>query len=163
MKIGIRVPSPELGVELDPAFVACVAEELGFESIWYPEHTILPVSTQARYTWSAGTGGEEIPQAYSAFVDPFIALAHASAATTKLKLGSGVTLIPERNPLLLAKEVATLDRFSGGLRLGKRMVYSNLRWLPWQSLASRRVPSLAWGTVTCTAKRRQEERRPKRK
>ena len=50
-----------------------------------------------------------------------------------------------------------------GLRLGKRMVYSNLRWLPWQSLASRRVPSLAWGTVTCTAKRRQEERRPKRK
>ena len=114
MKIGIRVPSPELGVEIDPAFVACTAEEMGFESIWYPEHTVLPVSTQARYTWSAGTDGDKIPAAYSAFVDPFIALARASAVTTKLKLATGVTLIPERNPLLLAKEVATLDRFSEG-------------------------------------------------
>ncbi len=50
-----------------------------------------------------------------------------------------------------------------GLRLGKRMVYSDLRWLPRQSLASSRVPSLAWCVVTPTAKRRQGERRPKRK
>jgi probable F420-dependent oxidoreductase len=59
------------------------------------------------------TGGE-IPWTYSHFTDPYIALARASGATTKIKLGTGITLVPERNPLLLAKEIASLDRFSGG-------------------------------------------------
>jgi probable F420-dependent oxidoreductase len=59
------------------------------------------------------TGGE-IPWTYSHFTDPYIALARASGVTHTLKLGTGITLVPERNPLLLAKEIASLDRFSGG-------------------------------------------------
>jgi len=59
------------------------------------------------------TGGE-IPWTYSHFTDPYIALARASGVTSTIKLGTGITLVPERNPLLLAKEIASLDRFSGG-------------------------------------------------
>lgn len=61
-----------------------------------------------------GSSGGSIPDFYSRLVDPFVALARASAVTTTLKLGTGVTLVPERHPLLLAKEVATLDYFSKG-------------------------------------------------
>src|SRR6266446_8167301 len=57
---------------------------------------------------------KSVPDFYSRLVDPFVALAHASAVTTRLKLGTGITLVPERNPLLLAKEIATLDYYSGG-------------------------------------------------
>ena len=67
---------------------------------------------------SRGSGGKRqslpIPWTYSHFTDPYIALARASGATSTIKLGTGITLVPERNPLLLAKEIATLDRFSGG-------------------------------------------------
>ena len=59
------------------------------------------------------TGGE-IPESYSHFTDPYIALARASAVTSTIKLCTGITLIPERNPLLLAKEISALDRYSGG-------------------------------------------------
>ena len=55
-----------------------------------------------------------IPESYSHFVDPFVALARASGATSRIKLGTGIVLVPERHPLLLAKEVSTLDLFSGG-------------------------------------------------
>src|SRR5207244_2587391 len=55
-----------------------------------------------------------IPETYSHFVDPFVALARASGTTSRIKLGTGIVLVPERNPLLLAKEVSTLDLFSGG-------------------------------------------------
>src|SRR2546428_4188935 len=61
-----------------------------------------------------GSPDGKIPDAYSWFVDPFVALARASAVTTTLKLGTGITLVAERNPLLLAKEIATLDYYSGG-------------------------------------------------
>jgi len=61
-----------------------------------------------------GSPDGRIPDSYSWFMDPFVTLARASAVTTKLKLGTGITLIPERNPLLLAKEIATLDYFFRG-------------------------------------------------
>jgi probable F420-dependent oxidoreductase len=86
------------------------AEELGFESIWYAEHPAVPVHSASPFP---ATGGE-IPWTYSHFTDPYIALARASGVTRTLKLGTGITLVPERNPLLLAKEIASLDRFSGG-------------------------------------------------
>src|SRR4030095_6377905 len=54
------------------------------------------------------------PESYAHIVDPFVALARASGMTTRIRLGTGITLVPERNPLLLAKEVSTLDLFSGG-------------------------------------------------
>ena len=108
MSVGVSTPLPAYTV--DPAFMAKKAEELGFESIWYAEHPAVPVESNSPFP---ATGGE-IPWTYSHFTDPYIALARASGATSTIKLGTGITLVPERNPLLLAKEIATLDRFSGG-------------------------------------------------
>ena len=108
MSVGVSTPLPAYTV--DPAFIAKKAEELGFESIWYAEHPAVPVESNSPFP---ATGGE-IPWTYSHFTDPYIALARASGATTTIKLGTGITLVPERNPLLLAKEIASLDRFSGG-------------------------------------------------
>ena len=89
---------------MDIATVAKRAEELGFESLWVPEHPILPVDTSS--PWPGSPNGV-IPKVYADIVDPFVALARASAVTTTLKLGTGICLVPEHNPLLLAKEVAT--------------------------------------------------------
>lgn len=109
MPIGISLfPSAQ---PVDPAVVAQRAEALGFDALWVGEHPILPVHTSVS---APGGSGGSIPEFYSRLVDPFVALVRASAVTTKLKLGTGITLIPERNPLLLAKEVATLDYFSNG-------------------------------------------------
>ncbi len=108
MSVGISTPLP--AYTIDPAFMAQKAEELGFDSIWYAEHPAVPVNSNSPFP---ATGGE-IPWTYSHFNDPYIALARASGATNKIKLGTGITLVPERNPLLLAKEIASLDRFSEG-------------------------------------------------
>ena len=108
MSVGVSTPLP--AYTIDPAFMARKAEELGFESLWYAEHPAVPVQSSSPFP---ATGGE-IPWTYSHFTDPYIALARASGATSRIKLGTGITLVPERNPLLLAKEIATLDRFSGG-------------------------------------------------
>ncbi len=108
MSIGLSVPLP--AYTIDPAFMAATAERLGFESIWYAEHPILPVHSDSPFP---ATGGE-IPWTYAHFDEPYVALARASAVTTTLLLGTGITLIPERNPLVLAKTVASLDRHSGG-------------------------------------------------
>src|SRR5919198_5967996 len=109
MKIGVFVFQTD--DVLDPAVLAKKAEELGFESFWVPEHPIIPVQTSSPYP---GSSDGSIPESYSRIVDPFVALARASAATQTIKLGTGICLVPERNPLLLAKEIATLDRLSGG-------------------------------------------------
>jgi probable F420-dependent oxidoreductase len=108
MKIGISVPLP--AYKTDPAFMAEKIEALGFDSIWYGEHPAVPVHSESPFP---STGGE-IPWTYSHFTDPYIALARASAVTSRIKLATGVTLLPERNPLLLAKEVSALDLYSGG-------------------------------------------------
>jgi probable F420-dependent oxidoreductase len=109
MKIGVFVFQTD--DVLDPAVLARRAEELGFESFWVPEHPIIPLRTSSPYR---GSPDGRIPESYGRIVDPFIALARASAATRTIKLGTAICLVPERNPLLLAKEIATLDRFSGG-------------------------------------------------
>jgi probable F420-dependent oxidoreductase len=102
------VPLP--AYTIDVAFIAQKAEELGFDSLWYAEHPILPVHSESPFP---ATGGA-IPETYRHFTDPFIALARASGVTSKIKLGTGITLVPERNPLVLAKEIAALDSYSGG-------------------------------------------------
>ena len=110
MKIGLFVFQSDSS--LDSAQLAQRAEELGFESFWVPEHCVMPVhTTSAAYRRPASEG---IPESYAHIVDPFIALARASAVTHTIKLGTGICLVPERNPLLLAKEIATLDQFSNG-------------------------------------------------
>jgi probable F420-dependent oxidoreductase len=109
MNIGVSVPLPAYLV--DVAFMARTAEHLGFESFWCAEHPFIPVHTASRFP---GAADGVIPETYSHFVDPFVALARASGATTRIKLGTSIVLVPERHPLLLAKEVSTLDLFSGG-------------------------------------------------
>ena len=108
MKIGISTPLP--AYTIDPAFMARTSEDLGFDSIWYAEHPATPVESDSPFP---ATGGE-IPWTYSHFTEPYIALARASGATSKILLGTGITLVPQRNPLILAKEVAALDFHSGG-------------------------------------------------
>ena len=109
MKIGVFIFQTD--DVLDPAVLAKKAEELGFESFWVPEHPVIPLRASSPYR---GSADGSIPESYGRIVDPFIALARASAATQTIKLGTAICLVPERNPLLLAKEIATLDRFSGG-------------------------------------------------
>lgn len=109
MKVGVFLLASEQAA--DPAVVAKKAEELGFSSFWAPEHAILPVHYSSRYP--ASPDGR-IPAAVGIIADPFVALARASATTSTIQLGTGVCLVPERNPLLLAKEIATLDYYSKG-------------------------------------------------
>jgi probable F420-dependent oxidoreductase len=109
MTVGVSVPLPAYLV--DVGFMARKAEELGFESFFCAEHPFIPVQTQSRFP---GSDDGVIPESYSHFVDPFVALARASGTTSRIKLGTGIVLVPERHPLVLAKEVSTLDLFSGG-------------------------------------------------
>ncbi len=109
MNVGVSVPLPAYLV--DVGFMARTAEALGFESFWCAEHPFIPVQSASRFP---GSEDGVIPESYSHFVDPFVALARASGTTTRIKLGTGIVLVPERHPLLLAKAVSTLDLFSGG-------------------------------------------------
>jgi probable F420-dependent oxidoreductase len=85
-------------------------EERGFESLFVPEHTHIPVSR--RSPWPMGTG--ELPEEYRQTLDPFVALAAVAAVTDRILLGTGICLVVERDPITTAKEVATLDLLSGG-------------------------------------------------
>src|SRR5262249_970788 len=103
---------------VDVAALAKRAEALGFDSFWIPEHPATPVHIAPKTTtYRLHLEPDGTPQPmYRAgkIADPFITLARASAVTQTIKFGTGICLVPERNPLLLAKEVATLDNFSGG-------------------------------------------------
>lgn len=104
-------------VKGDPAVVAKCAEDLGFGSYWVPEHTVIPQGSADVYPGKQA--GEPAPDYLFKMPDPFIALARASATTRTIGLGTGVSLIPERNPLLTAKEIASIDHYSGGrMRFG---------------------------------------------
>src|SRR6266851_3483016 len=107
MKIGLALPFTELTP--NPADFARKAEELGFESLWIPEHPILPVNPATPFP----TGGP-IPEIYAHMCDPFVALSMAAAVTTRLKVATGVCLVPERDPIVTAKAIATLDNYSAG-------------------------------------------------
>jgi len=96
----------------DPAIVAKRAEDLGFESYWVPDHTIIPVIFSEPYP--GGAPDAEPPAYLSQIPDPLMVLARVSGATSTIKLGTGICLVPERNPLLMAKQIATLDDSSGG-------------------------------------------------
>ena len=94
---------------IDPAELARALEERGFESLWLPEHTHIP--TSRRSPWP---GGGPLPKEYWHTYDPFVALTAAAAVTRRLKLATGICLVIERDPIVTAKEVASLDRLSGG-------------------------------------------------
>ncbi len=107
MKFGISIFDTDYAIRIDE--LAHAAEERGFESLWVPEHTHIPKSR--RSPWPGGT---ELPKQYWHTHDPFVALAVAAAATTRLKIATGICLVVERDPITLAKEVASLDFLSGG-------------------------------------------------
>lgn len=92
-----------------PGELARLAEERGFESLWFPEHTHIPASRETPYP-----AGGELPAEYSRTLDPFVALTAAACASERLLLGTGICLVVERDPIVTAKEVASLDHVSGG-------------------------------------------------
>jgi len=85
------------------------AEDLGFSSLFFPEHTHIP--TSRRTPWP---GGAELPKEYSHTLDPFVAMGAVAAVTTRLRVGTGICLVMQRDPITLAKEVASVDHLSGG-------------------------------------------------
>jgi len=111
MKVGVFSILPDLAA--DPAIVARHAEDLGFASYWVPDHIILPVQYSTPYPGNPKPGTPD-PDYLWQMPDPLIALMRAATATTRLEVGTGVLLVPERNPLHLAKEIASLDSYSGG-------------------------------------------------
>jgi probable F420-dependent oxidoreductase len=92
-----------------PDDLARELEARGFESFWAPEHTHIPASRRTPFP-----GGGELPREYSHTLDPFVALTAAAAATQKLRVGTGICLVIERDPITTAKEVASLDLLSNG-------------------------------------------------
>lgn len=107
MQLGVTMFPTQYAIRPDD--LAREAEARGFESIWFPEHTHIPVSR--RSPWP---GGPVLPKEYSHTYDPFVALAMAAAVTTTIKVCTGICLLVERDPITTAKEVASLDVLSGG-------------------------------------------------
>ncbi|GAA1852880.1 hypothetical protein GCM10009836_36190 [Pseudonocardia ailaonensis] len=108
MKIGVLFYVT--GYTIDAITIAKAVEDSGFDSFWVPEHAILPTAFETAYPMTGGA----VPEVYGQMADPFVLLSYIGAATTTIKLGLGVCIVPEHHPLLLAKAVSTLDNFSGG-------------------------------------------------
>jgi len=94
---------------MGPVELGHALEERGFESLWAPEHSHIPLSRQSPFPQ-----GGELPKKYYDVMDPFVTLAAAAAATTRLKIGTGICLVVQRDPIQTAKQVASLDQVSGG-------------------------------------------------
>ena len=107
MKYGIAMFPTDYAIQTDE--LARELEARGFESIWLPEHTHIPASRKSPWP-----GGPNLPREYWHTLDPFVALGAAAAVTKTIKLGTGICLVIERDPILLAKEVASLDHLSRG-------------------------------------------------
>jgi probable F420-dependent oxidoreductase len=107
MKFGISTFVTDEGIA--PGTLARAIEECGFDSLFIAEHTHIPLSRKS--PWPRGG---ELPRRYYRTLDPFVTLTAAAAATERLLLGTGVALVVERDPIITAKEVASLDLVSGG-------------------------------------------------
>jgi probable F420-dependent oxidoreductase len=109
MDIGfLMAPTAQSG---DLAEIARMVESLGYESLWVPEHPVIPVNMKTPFPF---TPDYKLPDHYATWADPFVALSIAAAVTKRIKLGTGICLLPEREPLITAKVAASLDLFSGG-------------------------------------------------
>ncbi|GLZ47318.1 LLM class F420-dependent oxidoreductase [Actinomycetospora sp. NBRC 106375] len=94
---------------IDPAELAREVENRGFDSLWFPEHSHIPTKRESPYP-----GGGDLPRMYIHTYDPFVALTAAAAATSTLQVATGICLVIQRDPIHTAKQVASLDRLSGG-------------------------------------------------
>ena len=107
MQYGAMMFSTDYSIRPDD--LAKMLEDRGFESMWVPEHTHIPAGRQSPWP-----GGGDLPKEYWHTYDPFVALTAAAAVTKTIKLGTGICLMIERDPITTAKEIASLDMISGG-------------------------------------------------
>ena len=94
---------------MTPTELAVALEERGFDSLWAPEHSHIPLTRKAAYP-----GGGDLPKQYYDVMDPFVTLSAAAVVTKTLKLGTGICLVVQRDPIQTAKSVASIDQVSGG-------------------------------------------------
>ena len=106
MQTGIAIFDTEYSIDVQE--LARAAEERGFESLWVPEHTHIPTSRKSPFA------GGELPEQYKHTLDPFVSLTAAAMVTTRLKLGTGICLVIERDTITTAKSVASVDHVSKG-------------------------------------------------
>src|SRR5687768_11644231 len=113
MKIGVSIVNAGDLVDADSAIeLARQAEDVGIESLWAVEHVVVPYGYRAQYPYSASgkmPSPEDLPTS-----DPLVWFAFIAAATSRIRLATGVVVLPYRHPVVLAKQVASLDRLSGG-------------------------------------------------
>jgi probable F420-dependent oxidoreductase len=107
MKLGIEMFATDYAIRPDD--LARAVEERGFDSVWFPEHTHIPASRRTPFP-----GGGELPKEYSHTHDLFVAMMAAAGATKTIKIGSGICLAMERDPITMAKEIASVDMLSNG-------------------------------------------------
>ena len=142
MKFGIMFANT--GPFIQPeglTLLAQTAEEVGVESLWTVEHVVVPMGYQSTYPYSQDgkmPGSEEAP-----IPDPLVWLTYAAAATKKIKLATGIIILPQRHPFYLAKEVATLDMLSGG----RFMLGVGVGWLE-EEFKALNVPFKNRGAIT---------------
>ena len=110
MELGVMIFPTDKSIQ--PVELAKAAEDRGFESLWFPEHSHIPVSRKT--PWGGARDMPPLPEEYWRSHDQFIALAACAGVTENLKLGTGICLVAQRDPVWLAKEVASLDLISGG-------------------------------------------------
>ena len=109
MELGLSLFSTEQSGPVGE--IAREAERLGFESLWFPEHMLIPVHYRSRYK---RTADGSVPESFAHLPDPFIAAAMAAQATERLRVATGICILPQRSVIATAKAAATLDRQSGG-------------------------------------------------
>jgi probable F420-dependent oxidoreductase len=107
MQVGVYYFPADYGIDIRE--LAQALEQRGFDSLFVCEHTHIPVSRRTPFS-----GGGELPRRYAHTHDPFVALSFAAAATRNLKIGTGIALVPQRDPIIAAKSVASLDQLSNG-------------------------------------------------
>ena len=133
MKFGVAFAN--IGAFVDPAKalrLARAAEGAGFESIWTVDHVVVPGGYRSKYPYDPS--GRLPSGEGTVFPDPLIWLAYVAAGTSTLRLGTGILIVPQRNPLVLAKELATLDSLSGGrMILGAGIGWLEEEFEPWAS------------------------------
>ena len=110
MDIGVIIFPTDKAIQ--PIQLAKEVESRGFESLWFPEHSHIPSSRET--PWGGRAGAPPVPEEYWRSHDQLVALTACAAVTTKLRLGTGITLVAQRDPIWLAKEIASLDMISGG-------------------------------------------------
>ncbi len=139
-----------IGVTADPeliALAATTAETCGYHSIWAPEHIVLLDQYASTYPYSRD-GRLPLPTTEIDILDPFLALTYAAAVTERIRVGTGICLVPERHPVVTAKEVASLDKLSGGrfdfgVGIGWLAEEFTALGVPWERRAARTREYLA--------------------